>query len=262
MIVPRHPQRFDEVAALLRDRGLAFVRRSDGESACRRGTRVVLGDTMGEMLAYYAAADVAFVGGSLLPLGGQNLIEAIALGVPMLVGPHTFNFAEATERAIEAGAALRVRDADALVREVAALLRDPPRRARDARGSARASSPRIAARPSALAPWTGAEQASSAVERRRTVRKPSARRSAAVDVLEVLLGERADRGLEAQQRDQVVEVRLREVAPRVEQRSAARSARRGWCARRPPGRGGSTRAPTSRRAHAPARTPSPTPPRC
>ena len=66
-------------------------------------TRVVLGDTMGEMLAYCAASDVAFVGGSLVPLGGQNLIEPIALGVPALIGPHTFNFAEISERAIGAG---------------------------------------------------------------------------------------------------------------------------------------------------------------
>ena len=77
------------------------------------------------MLAYCAAADVAFVGGSLLPLGGQNLLEPIAVGVPTLVGPHTFNFAETTERAIEAGAARRVADAAALVREVDRLLRTP-----------------------------------------------------------------------------------------------------------------------------------------
>ena len=85
---------------------------------------------MGEMLAFCSAADVAFVGGSLLPLGGQNLIEPLALGVPALVGPHTFNFAEATERAIEAGAARRVVDADALVAEVALLLADAAARAR------------------------------------------------------------------------------------------------------------------------------------
>jgi 3-deoxy-D-manno-octulosonic-acid transferase len=84
---------------------------------------------MGEMPAYCAAADVAFVGGSLLPLGGQNLLEPIAVGVPTLVGPHTFNFADATERAVEAGAARRVEDADALVREVDRLLRDPAQRA-------------------------------------------------------------------------------------------------------------------------------------
>lgn len=123
LLVPRHSQRFDEVEALLRARGLASTRRSSNAPVLR-GTRVVLGDTMGEMLAYCAAADVAFVGGSLLPLGGQNLIEPIALGVPALVGPHTFNFAEATERAIEAGAARCVDDADALIKEVDALLRD------------------------------------------------------------------------------------------------------------------------------------------
>ena len=77
---------------------------------------------MGEMLAYYAAADVAFVGGSLLPLGGQNLIEPLAVGTPVLVGPHTFNFMEAAAGAIEAGAAQRVRDADALVAALAELL--------------------------------------------------------------------------------------------------------------------------------------------
>ena len=80
---------------------------------------------MGEMFAYYAAADVAFVGGSLLPLGGQNLIEPIALGVPTLVGPHMFNFAEASSQAIEAGAALRVADANELMAEIARLLSDP-----------------------------------------------------------------------------------------------------------------------------------------
>src|SRR5207237_9401638 len=97
-------------------------------------TRVILGDSIGEMLAYYAAADVAFVGGSLLPLGGQNLIEPIALGVPTLVGPHTFNFADAAEQAIEAGAALRVPDANDLIVTVARLLGD-----RDARERMRAA---------------------------------------------------------------------------------------------------------------------------
>jgi 3-deoxy-D-manno-octulosonic-acid transferase len=129
LLVPRHPQRFDEVEALVRSRGLACVRRTSGDPATPR-TRIVLGDTMGEMLAYCACADVVFVGGSLLPLGGQNLIEPIAVGVPTLVGPHTFNFAEATERAIEAGAARRVADADALLLEVAALLNDATARAK------------------------------------------------------------------------------------------------------------------------------------
>lgn len=127
VIVPRHPQRFDEVGALLRQRGHAFVRRSEGRQV-GADIRVVLGDSMGEMFAYYCASDIAFVGGSLVPLGGQNLLEACAVGRPVIVGPHTFNFQEATEGAIEAGAALRVADAPALAEVVASLFRDPGRR--------------------------------------------------------------------------------------------------------------------------------------
>jgi 3-deoxy-D-manno-octulosonic-acid transferase len=128
LLVPRHPQRFDAVFALVQARGLACVRRSS-HAPVEPATRVVLGDSLGEMLAYCAAADVAFVGGSLLPLGGQNLLEPIAVGVPTLVGPHTFNFAETTERAIEAGAARRVADAESLIRAVDRLLRNPEDRA-------------------------------------------------------------------------------------------------------------------------------------
>ena len=106
VLVPRHPQRFAEVAALLGARGIEFARRSEGLPG--PASRVWLGDSMGEMAAYYALADLAFVGGSLLPLGGQNLIEAAACGCPVLVGPHTFNFLQATEDAIAAGAAQRV----------------------------------------------------------------------------------------------------------------------------------------------------------
>ncbi len=89
----------------------------------------VLGDSLGEMLAYCEACDVAFVGGSLLPLGGQNLIEPIAVGRPTLVGPHTFNFDEATTNAVAAGAAMQVADANALVEAAARLLRDDSARA-------------------------------------------------------------------------------------------------------------------------------------
>jgi 3-deoxy-D-manno-octulosonic-acid transferase len=109
-IVPRHPQRFEAVAQMARERGLALQRRSEG-AAVAAATRVVLGDSMGEMLAYYAAADVAIMGGSLLEFGSQNLIEPCALGTPVIVGPHTWNFAEAAEGALAAGAALRARDA-------------------------------------------------------------------------------------------------------------------------------------------------------
>jgi 3-deoxy-D-manno-octulosonic-acid transferase len=127
VIVPRHPQRFDAVAALLESRGVEFARRGRGDTVTRE-TEVFLGDSMGEMAAYYAAADVAFVGGSLLPLGGQNLIEAADMGCPVLIGPHTWNFLDAAERAIEQGAALRVADAEALAHEVKRLHQEPERR--------------------------------------------------------------------------------------------------------------------------------------
>ena len=124
IIVPRHPQRFNDVAALLDQYHISYQRRSANESV-RNETRVLLGDTMGEMIAYYAACDIAFIGGSLLPLGGQNLIEACAMGKPVLIGPHTHNFAEATEQAITAGAAVRVMDAADLQRKAVALLDNP-----------------------------------------------------------------------------------------------------------------------------------------
>jgi len=123
VIVPRHPRRFDEVAALLEARTLAYRRRSAG-IAVAADVRVLLGDSMGEMPAYYAACDAAFVGGSLLPFGGQNLIEACAAGKPVLVGPHTYNFTQAARGAIEAGAALRVESAEELMRTAARLLQD------------------------------------------------------------------------------------------------------------------------------------------
>lgn len=108
IIVPRHPQRFDEVAALLTKKGWAFERKSTLERAPSAKTKILLGDTMDELFTYYAACDVAFIGGSLLPLGGQNLIEACVMGKPVLIGPHTYNFASTTEQAISHGAALRV----------------------------------------------------------------------------------------------------------------------------------------------------------
>jgi 3-deoxy-D-manno-octulosonic-acid transferase len=85
---------------------------------------------MGELFAYYAAGDVAFIGGSLLPLGGQNLLEACAVGRPVLIGPHSFNFAEATRLAVDAGAAIQVADSSGLGSAVRQLLNDPERRQR------------------------------------------------------------------------------------------------------------------------------------
>jgi 3-deoxy-D-manno-octulosonic-acid transferase len=123
VIVPRHPQRFDEVEQLIASRGFQMVRRSSIEDMpLAADIRIVLGDSMGEMFAYYAACDIAFIGGSLLPLGGQNLIEACALGKPVLIGPHTLNFGPISDDAVAAGAALRVSDAAAMLDQAAHLL--------------------------------------------------------------------------------------------------------------------------------------------
>ncbi len=136
VIVPRHPQRFAAVAQLLQQRGIAFQRRSEMDQTDKMpnaslqncsvasDVRVVLGDSMGEMFAYYAAADLAFIGGSLLPYGGQNLIESCAVDTPVLVGPHMYNFAEATQLAVSAGAAIQIADVAGLVIETQRLLQD------------------------------------------------------------------------------------------------------------------------------------------
>ncbi len=126
-IVPRHPQRFDEVARLVEARGLKLQRRSDDRPVAA-DTQVWLGDSMGELFAYYAAADLAFVGGSLLDFGSQNLIEPCSVGVPVLIGPSTFNFAEAAQAAITTGAARPVNSAGDLVTQALALLADPASR--------------------------------------------------------------------------------------------------------------------------------------
>jgi 3-deoxy-D-manno-octulosonic-acid transferase len=171
LLVPRHPQRFDEVASLLAQGGWRCVRRSSatppgepsGTTAAAPGlpvgiaeAEVWLGDSIGEMPAYYAAADVALLGGSFAPLGGQNLIEAAACGCPVVMGPHTFNFSQAAELALAADAAWRVDDIDAGVDralEIAAAASDagPALRqrvrefARHHRGSATRSATRILA---------------------------------------------------------------------------------------------------------------------
>jgi len=121
LVVPRHPQRFDEVAELAQSRRT----RNPVPAAT---DRVHLGDTMGEMAFYFAAADVAVIGGSFLPLGGQNLIESLAAGTPVVVGPHMFNFSEATALALEAGAAIQASDPRAAMASASALLGDEKRR--------------------------------------------------------------------------------------------------------------------------------------
>ncbi len=125
IVVPRHPQRFAEVAELFNKRGINYVCRSTlTHETVSQNVSYVLGDSMGEMFTYYAACDVAFIGGSLLPLGGQNLIEAFSLGKPVLIGPHTFNFEQVTELAIAAGAAQRVQNTSELAKSIKALFAD------------------------------------------------------------------------------------------------------------------------------------------
>ncbi len=123
LLVPRHPERFDSVAALCRQRGFAVARRS-GRNVCTPDSAVFLGDSMGELLLLYAAADLAFVGGSLVATGGHNVLEPALLGLPVLFGPHMFNFTEAGERLLEAEAAWRVADAGELAAAADRLLSD------------------------------------------------------------------------------------------------------------------------------------------
>ena len=125
ILTPRHPQRFDEVEALIRARGLTVTRRSAAPpEPLPIDAQVWLGDSTGEMFAYYMAADVALIGGSWRPFGGQNLIEACAVGTPILFGPHTYNFQRIADEAIEAGAAHRCDDIESGMRTAFALLHD------------------------------------------------------------------------------------------------------------------------------------------
>ncbi|MEL4178929.1 3-deoxy-D-manno-octulosonic acid transferase [Roseateles sp. PN1] len=137
LIVPRHPQRFDEIAAMVTAAGLRLARRSSWQGAADSPdspdeaalqAQVWLGDSMREMALYYGLADVALLGGSFAPLGGQNLIEAAACACPVLMGPHTFNFAEASNLAEQAGAAQRVSDMAGALAQGLSLCADMPRR--------------------------------------------------------------------------------------------------------------------------------------
>lgn len=128
-IVPRHPERFAEVAELIRASGLTVLQRSemdldaaDLQNSIDPKTAVVLGDSMGEMPLYYCASDLVVMGGSFMPLGGQNLIEACAAGCPVLLGEHTFNFQQASQDAIDCGAAMRVEGNGSLVGNLAAAM--------------------------------------------------------------------------------------------------------------------------------------------
>ncbi len=121
VLVPRHPERFDNVATLCRERGFNTVRRSEN-AAVTGNTQVLLGDTMGELLAFCGAVDIAFIGGSLVPVGGHNLIEPAAWGVPVLTGPHLFNFTEVATKLDDAGGLKVCADAGQLAQALLGLL--------------------------------------------------------------------------------------------------------------------------------------------
>lgn len=126
IMVPRHPQRFDKIEELIKSHHLPYLRRSLWqESPLSSSIRVLLGDTMGEMESYYACANLVLMGGSFLPLGGQNLIEAAQLHIPSIVGPHMFNFTAATQAAVKIGASIEVQDIAAAIDTARALFANP-----------------------------------------------------------------------------------------------------------------------------------------
>ena len=127
IIVPRHPERFDEVFNLIVDSSLKVKRRSDG-LGCDESTEVLLGDSMGELLSYYSVCDIAFIGGSLIDTGGQNMLEAAALSKPILFGPSVFNFEQIAQLLLEKGASIQVDDADGLMKTISSLLLDDAKR--------------------------------------------------------------------------------------------------------------------------------------
>jgi 3-deoxy-D-manno-octulosonic-acid transferase len=129
LLVPRHPQRFAAVAELLTAREVRFERRSERRDV-KADTEVLLVDTVGELAALYAAVDVAFVGGSLVPVGGHNLLEPAALGVPVATGPYQSNAREIAELLVREGAVIEVADAAALGSVVSQWLGDPDERRR------------------------------------------------------------------------------------------------------------------------------------
>ena len=127
IIVPRHPERFDEVFNLIVDSGLKVKRRSDG-LGCDEIIKVLLGDSMGELLSYYSVCDIAFIGGSLIDTGGQNMLEAAAASKPILFGPSVFNFEKIAQMFLEKDAAIQVGDADDLMKTISSLLLDDTKR--------------------------------------------------------------------------------------------------------------------------------------
>jgi 3-deoxy-D-manno-octulosonic-acid transferase len=129
VLVPRHPQRFDEVKANLRARSIEFVARSSGADVTAT-TAVLLVDTLGELMMFYAAADIAFVGGSLVPIGGHNLLEPAALALPVLTGPNNFNSPDVARALIEREGVIEVRTTEALATALVMLFDDAQKRER------------------------------------------------------------------------------------------------------------------------------------
>lgn len=123
ILVPRHPERFPDAINLVRQAGLSYITRSSGEVPST-STQVVVGDTMGELMLLYGIADLAFVGGSLVERGGHNPLEAAAHAIPVLMGPHTFNFKDICARLEQASGLITVTDATSLAKEVSSLLTD------------------------------------------------------------------------------------------------------------------------------------------
>ena len=128
ILVPRHPERFVEVHDLVEKSGFEVVTRTEAR-ACSPSTAVFLGDTMGEVPLFYAASDVAFVGGSLVPVGGHNLLEPAAQGLPVVTGPHVFNAQDIADMFVETGACRMVSDERALAAAIADLLTNPDKAA-------------------------------------------------------------------------------------------------------------------------------------
>jgi len=127
ILAPRHPERFAEVERLLRQRELRYRKRSETSGEQAADYTVMLLDTLGELPRYYGCADVAFVGGSLVPAGGHNLMEPARWGKPVLFGPHCSNIAETARELLQQGGGIEVRGRDDLVREVAGLLSESAR---------------------------------------------------------------------------------------------------------------------------------------
>ena len=123
VLVPRHPERFAAVREMIKKARLSFIKRT-GQQRCEASTQVFLGDTMGELPMFYAASDVAFVGGSLVPIGGHNLLEPAALGLPVISGPHVFNAQDIADMFIDLGACQIVTDPVELAAAVSELLAD------------------------------------------------------------------------------------------------------------------------------------------